>query len=160
IDVRRFRALVRTRGDRATELNALTEGCALYRERPFDDLDDDETAGHRAQLLEQLLHAHTRRLELLLEAGRHDEVVDEGVALAHAHQYDERLCGILMLALYRCGRQADALHAFTDMRSRLVNDLGVEPTAPLQQLERRILEHDASLWPAAVSTPTAAMPSL
>ncbi len=64
------------------------------------------------------------------------------------HPLRERLRALRMLALYRCGRQAEALEAFRDARARLVDELGIEPGAELQELERAILRHDPELAPA------------
>src|SRR5262249_9998339 len=80
-----------------------------------------------------------------LALGRHEQLVAELERTVAQHPLDERARGQLMLALYRSGRQADALQAYRDARETLVEELGIEPSAPLQRLERGILNHDPSL---------------
>ena len=91
------------------------------------------------------------RLEADLALGRHASVVAELEGLVRTHPYRERLIGQLMLALYRSGRQAEALQAYRDARSTLADELGLEPGPDLRDLERRILSHDPTL--AAPSDP-------
>ena len=93
-------------------------------------------------------------LELLIEAklalGRHAEVIAELETLTREHPYRERLRGLLMLALYRSDRQAEALQAYQDARRQLVAELGIEPGEQLRDLERAILAQDPALsLPAA-----------
>ena len=93
-------------------------------------------------------------LELLIEAklalGRHGEVIAELETLTREHPYRERLRGLLMLALYRSDRQAEALQAYQDARRQLVAELGIEPGEQLRELERAILAQDPALsLPAA-----------
>jgi adenylate cyclase len=85
-----------------------------------------------------------------LACGRHREVMAELEALVHEHSLRERFWELLMLALYRSGRQPDALRAFQDLRSRLGNELGLDPSPSLMELERAIVAHDPSLrWDGA-----------
>ena len=77
-----------------------------------------------------------------LDAGRDDGLVAELEGLVAAEPLRERLTGLLMVALYRSGRQADALAAFRALRQRLVDQLGVEPGRPVQRLQRAILTGD------------------
>ena len=102
-----------------------------------------------------------QRLEADLAAGRHAEVVGELESLAAQYPFREVLWGQLMLALYRSGRQAEALLAFDRARRTLAEELGVDPGAPLTQLHQQIVQQDPSLEirtesaaPAAVATPT------
>ena len=98
-------------------------------------------------------------LDARLALGRHREVVAELEALVAEHPLRERLRGQLMLALYRSGRQAEALEAFAAGRRMLVDELGIEPGEPLRALHQRILEQDPSLAapePAARRSPAAA----
>jgi hypothetical protein len=97
------------------------------------------------RLDELRLVALERRLEADLACGRHREAVAELESLAAAHPLRERPQELLMLALYRCGRQAEALDFYRATRSRLVDQLGLEPGAALQELERAILRHDGAL---------------
>ncbi len=85
------------------------------------------------------------RIDAELALGNAHDLVAELNTLVDANPYQERLLGQLMLALYRTGRQADSLQAFRDGRERLSDELGLEPTRSLQQLERAILIHDESL---------------
>jgi hypothetical protein len=99
-------------------------------------------------------------LEAELASGRHRVALGELEALVETEPVRERLCYQLMLALYRSGRQADALHVYRRVRSRLVERLGLEPGRSLQTLQRAILAHDPTLmslerparWPGATST--------
>ena len=85
------------------------------------------------------------RFERELADGRHADLVGELAAAVRAHPLRERLAGQLMLALYRSGRQADALAAYRDARTTLVEELGLEPGEELRELQRRILAHDPAL---------------
>ena len=80
-----------------------------------------------------------------LARGRHAAVISELARLTTEHPFRERLRGQQMLALYRAGRQADALAAYRDARERLVEELGVEPGPALRRLEQAVLEHDPAL---------------
>ncbi|MEU7936087.1 AfsR/SARP family transcriptional regulator [Microbispora bryophytorum] len=101
----------------------------------------------RDRLAERRMSAVETLMELDLELGRHAEIVSELVALAGEHPLRERLRAQLMLAYYRCGRQAEALSVFTETRHALVEELGIEPGADLTALHRRILAADPSLAP-------------
>ena len=102
-----------------------------------------------ARLVELRLVAHECRIDADLELGRHGDVVGELEVLVDEHPLRERLRGQLMLALYRCGRQAEALDTYRDGRTRLVTDLGLEPGPALRELEARILEQSPELDPPA-----------
>src|SRR5262249_62250848 len=80
-----------------------------------------------------------------LALGRHGEQVAELTALAAEHPLRERLRQLLMLALYRSGRQADALTAYTQARAHLMEHLGIEPSPELQRLHKQILTRDPDL---------------
>src|SRR5262249_56887399 len=94
--------------------------------------------GERLAALEQ-------RIQAALALGRHAELVTELEGLVRGHPLRERLRGQLMLALYRCGRQADALEVYRSARRLLDEELGLEPDDELQRLEKAILNHDPSL---------------
>ena len=99
--------------------------------------------------LEELrLAALEDRIEADLARGRHAELVAELEVLVAEHPLRERLRRQLVLALYRAGRQADALEAYRAARAMLIDDLGLEPTPELRRLEQAILTHDASLQAA------------
>ena len=90
------------------------------------------------------LSAALDRNDAALRAGRHAELLGELTAAVAAHPLDERLAGQLMLAQYRSGRQADALDTYRQMRERLVDELGVDPSPPLQAVHQQILDGDPS----------------
>jgi DNA-binding SARP family transcriptional activator len=113
---------------------------------------------HRARLGEQRLALLEARLEVGLQIGLHAESVSELTALTTAYPLRERLRELLMLALYRCGRQAEALAVYADARRILVDELGVEPRAELAELHGKILNADASLSFTGPADPTAAPP--
>lgn len=150
VDRLRFEALV----DRAKELvdtdpgqarDVLRNALALWRGPPFADLD-----GHAAlrpiitALQETRLVALETRIEANLAIGRHAEVVGELESLCEEFPLRERFRELHMLALYRTGRQADALRAFQETRAHLA-EMGIEPSSELQELEQRILEQSPSL---------------
>src|SRR5262249_54568994 len=102
------------------------------------------------------------RMDAELARGRHAALVPELEAYVAEHPLRERLRGQLMLALYRCGRQADALEAYRDGRSLLVDELALDPSPALQRLERAILSQDPGLElaaPSPTSVATAPAPS-
>ena len=113
----------------------LREALALWRGEPLADFRYEPFAQAEIARLEELrLGAVELRLEALVALGRHAEAVPELEALARAHPLRENLRRLLMLALYRSGRQADALAAYQDARVALVEELGLEPSDALQRL--------------------------
>ncbi|TQJ87734.1 BTAD domain-containing putative transcriptional regulator [Streptomyces sp. SLBN-31] len=108
----------------------------------------------RARLAEERLSALEIRLDLDVRLGRHGQVIAELMSLTGEHPLREELCRLLMLALYRSGRQAEALAAYRRTRATLVTELGIEPGAPLRDLHARILATDASLGAGASSWTT------
>jgi class 3 adenylate cyclase/DNA-binding winged helix-turn-helix (wHTH) protein len=152
LDSNRFEALL---ADARTELAAghperalalLEEALSLWRGEPLADLAYEPFAQGEIARLEDL---HVGALEQLIEAklalGRHSEVIAQLEALIDAHPYRESLRAQLMLALYRCHRQADALQAYQDARRALVEELGIEPGERLRELERAVLAQDPAL---------------
>ncbi|MFC8720618.1 BTAD domain-containing putative transcriptional regulator, partial [Kitasatospora sp. NPDC057198] len=109
--------------------------------------------GAAAQLAEAAAAALNQRIRADLELGRHHELIAELRSLAAEHPLREELHGHLMLALYRAGRQAEALESFSGLRRLLVAELAVEPGAPLQRLHRRILAGDPELLRPAAAEP-------
>src|SRR3954451_1168967 len=162
LDLQRFEALVARARDAepAEAAELLREALALFRGAPLVDaplmgpgmIEADRIAGARLDALEQ-------RIALDLELGRHAAVAGELEGLASEHAYRERLHAQLMLALYRAGRQADALEAYRRARHSLVEELGLEPSRELQRLEGAILAQDPSLdRPAPMAAPVAVAP--
>jgi DNA-binding SARP family transcriptional activator len=124
----------------------LREALALWRGPVLTDLVESGISWPELAAVENArLAAFEDCVEAELAYGRHHDVVGELEALVETVPPRERLCGHLMLALYRCGRQADALGAYRRTRARLVEGLGLEPGRELQDLERAILNHDPVL---------------
>jgi DNA-binding SARP family transcriptional activator/streptogramin lyase len=144
--------------ERAPAVAKLREALALWRGPALADYAYDDFARHEIDRLEELrLGGVERRIDLELALGHHDDLVPELEALVRAHPLRERLRGHLMVALYRCGRQAEALDAYQEARTALRDELGLEPSEELQALQRAILDHDASLAaPPRVDLPAAA----
>jgi DNA-binding SARP family transcriptional activator/ABC-type branched-subunit amino acid transport system substrate-binding protein len=121
----------------------LRRALALWRDRPLAEFEYEEWArAEIARLGQQRLAALEDRIDADLQLGRHAQVVAELEALVAEHPLRERLLGQLMLALYRSGRQADALDAYRRGRRTLVDELGLEPGPDLDLLEKQILTHD------------------
>ncbi|WBB58517.1 BTAD domain-containing putative transcriptional regulator [Streptomyces sp. WMMC500] len=114
---------------------------------PLAGLPGPLAEAERSRLAEQRLAVLETRLEVDVELGRHSEVVAELGVLSGEHPLREQLCQLLMLALYRSGRRAEALAAYRRTRGILVAELGIEPGASLQELHHRILTADISLHP-------------
>lgn len=133
-------------GDASGAEAVLRAGLELWRGPPLADFRFDEFAAHEISRLEELrLLALAQRLEAQLALGRAAESVAELQALVREHPLQENLRRLLMLALYRAGRQAAALAAYQDARTTLVADLGIDPGESLQRLEAAILTHDPAL---------------
>ena len=128
----------------------LREALGLWRGPPLADFAFDSFAQEEIARLEELrLAAIEERIDADLALGRQADLVAELEALVAHHPLRERLRGQLMLALYRSGRQAEALQVYQDARHVLVEELGLEPGRALQQLEQAILRQD----PVARSPP-------
>jgi DNA-binding SARP family transcriptional activator/DNA-binding beta-propeller fold protein YncE len=147
LDVERFEALVdEARGAEASAAaERLREALALWRGLPLADIDDAVARPDRRRLEEELLTALEQRIAADLELGQHVQLVPELERLVIEHPLRERLRGQLMLALYRSGRQADALEIYRRGRRMLSEELGIDPDSALQRLERAILTQDPSL---------------
>ncbi len=149
VDVHRFQRLVARAGEtKDAELRAtqLREALALWRGPPLADLALEPFAQVEIARLEEWRTAAREDLIYAeLEVGRHSQLVGELEALVAEHPLRERLRGQLMLALYRSGRQAEALEAYREARETLVEQLGIEPSPELQRLEQAILRHDREL---------------
>jgi DNA-binding SARP family transcriptional activator len=160
LDIDRFGALVdagreRLRaGDPGTASRLLADALALWRAE--DALTDLRYAAFAqpdiAQLAEQRLEALELAVEAELALGRHAAAVPRLKGLVDQHPLRERLNGYLMLALYRCGRQAEALAAYRRLRDTLDSELAQPPSAELRRLEQQILQQDPGLDGAAPAT--------
>lgn len=153
----------RARGSAADSSADLTAALALWRGPALSDLADLPGVMPIAARLDALrLAAVERRIEADMDCGREAEAAAELEALIAEHPLRERLRGLRMLALYRAGRQAEALEAYRAAREALVDELGIEPGEELAELERAILRHDPSLLPradGAVVVPAAPAPT-
>ena len=154
LDVDRFHRLTSDaqafvgKGKPASAEKLYREALALWRGPPLSDVVFESFAANEVEGLdEERLKALTDRIDCDLTLGRHHELASELEALVGQYPLRERLRGQLMLALYRSGRQADALAAYQDARRTLVDELGLEPSGELQALERAILTHDVALEP-------------
>ena len=152
LDLRRFERLVdegRERlavGDATRAAETLRAALALWRGPPLEEFTYEPFAQIEIRRLEELrLEAIEERIEADLELGRAADVVAELAALVSEHPLRERLRGQLMLALYRCGRQAEALEVYGGARKALREELGIDPSPSLQELHRRVLRQDAAL---------------
>ena len=124
----------------------LAEADSLWRGEALADFTYEEFAATAITRLSELrLAVIEERLDLELALGRHQGVIVQLEELVAAHPLRERLRGLLMLALYRAGRQADALRVFQEGRHILGEELGLEPSHELRQLESAILAQDRSL---------------
>ena len=152
LDVDRFRGLLDAgrealaAGHAGEAAEHLRQALALWRGPPLADFTYDSFAQEEIARLEDLrLAALEERIEADLALGRHSDVLPELEELVRRYPLRERVRGQLMLALYRCDRQAEALEVYRDGRRRLADDLGLEPSPSLQQLERAMLTHDPAL---------------
>lgn len=148
LDAERFERLVEEARHEPPERAAATlrDAIGLWRGPPLSDFAYEAFAASEIARLEELrLTAVEARIDADLALGRHARLVSELHALVDRHPLRERLCSQLMLALYRCGRQAEALDVYRETRRRLSDELGLEPGQELRDLERRIFAHDPSL---------------
>jgi DNA-binding SARP family transcriptional activator len=171
LDAERFEAHVRRGRDAldsrpAEALATFDEALAWWRGRALEEFAHEPFALPAAARLEELRQAtHEGRAEALLALGRHDEALVELEALIARFPLRERLRELQMVALYRSGRQADALQAFQSARHTLADELGVDPGRTLASLEQAILRQDPELdapatgaQPGAVRPPEGAQP--
>src|SRR5262249_3673563 len=143
VDVEEFEALTEQAraaagaNDWRTADAAFTEALALWRgDALVDARDSDRLQAAATRLDERRLEVLEGSLDARLQLGEHRAAVTELERLVYEHPLRERLRGLLMLALYRCGRQADALAAYQEARSALVEGLGIEPGPELRALEQ------------------------
>jgi predicted ATPase/DNA-binding SARP family transcriptional activator len=152
VDATRFRRLVAearrlaTGGDYEPAARAYGAALALWRGPPLADVAVESFARNEIKRLEEeRLAALADRIDCQLALGHHEQLVPELETLVGQHPLRERLHAQLMLALYRAGRQADALAAYQETRRTLVDELGLEPSTDLRQLEKAILAHNPAL---------------
>jgi DNA-binding SARP family transcriptional activator/Flp pilus assembly protein TadD len=132
---------------------------ALWRGTPLADVESEAlTSREGPRLAELRLQARQTRIEADLHLGRHADVIPELQRLVGTHPLREQLHALLMLALYRCGRQGEALTAYHEARRVLTEELGVEPGPALRELQQRILAADPALSAAEPSAPAAQAP--
>src|SRR5262245_32887899 len=136
----------------------LREALALWRGPALDGLAAEALRGEAERLEELRVQVLEDRLDADLGQGQERDVIPELRVLVAEHPFRERLCAQLMLALYRTGRQTDALDVFRETRTRLADELGLEPSARLRELERQMLAHDPELEPARSEPPPTAAP--
>jgi DNA-binding SARP family transcriptional activator len=165
LDAHRFEQLVaQGRGELEADrpeaaAPVLEEALALWRGSPLADLAYEPFAQTAVARLDELRVAALEHLiEAKLALGAHAEVVPQLEAVIAEHPYREGPRALLMLALYRCDRQAEALQAYQDARGALVEELGIEPGERLRELERGILAQDPGLQLVVASAPPAGEP--
>jgi DNA-binding SARP family transcriptional activator len=151
LDSARFSALVATayrqaaQGQIEVAAETLRTALGLWRGPALDGLHSDLMRNAAAVLAEARLTAAEERVRLELELGRHASVVSGLRELIAENRWRERLYGFLMLALYRTGRQAEALEVYRQARAILIDEVGIEPGQELRELERAVLSNDRSL---------------
>jgi len=162
LDSLRFDALVaqaRAADDPAGAVARYRDALRLWRGPALADLDSELLRAAAARLDEQRIAVNEDRLALELGLGRHHELTGELTELTAEHPLREQLPELLMLALYRCGRSAEALQVYRQVRRRLRDELGLEPGERLRELERAILAADPALdLPAPAGAPAAIQP--
>lgn len=135
-------------GDPAKAAALLRDALALWRGEVLSDLGPPDFAETTVVRLGELrVVAEETAMAAALELGQHRDIVGRLQELVAAHPYHERLCGLLVLALYRSGRQVDALAAYAATKQRLGDELGIDPGPDLQALETAVLRQDPALLP-------------
>jgi DNA-binding SARP family transcriptional activator len=157
IDARRFEMQLRdARSAGAKERRELLQrALSLWRGPALAEFAFDDFAQAEIRRLEELrLVAHGERIDADLELGRHGDVIGELEGLVREHPLRETFRRQLMLALYRAGRQAEALEVYQDARARFIDELGIEPGPDLKRLQAEILRHESGLALSDVPLPT------
>jgi DNA-binding SARP family transcriptional activator len=149
-----YAASALSQGERTRAAELLREALALWRGPPLADLAYEAFAAAPAARLDELrLTGLEQRIEAELALGEHRRMVAELEGLVAEHPTHERFSAQLMLALYRSGRQEDALAAYRSLREALVEQFGIEPTPELARLEQAVLNQDPSLDAPAAAAP-------
>jgi DNA-binding SARP family transcriptional activator/streptogramin lyase len=152
LDLHRFEQLAQE-GRTKHDARILRDALAIWHGEPLANLRDELFAQHAARQLEEArLSVLEDRIDADLAAGRDAVLVPELEQLIAAEPLRERPYGQLMLALYRDGRQADALETYQRARKMLSQEVGLQPSPQLQELERRMLNQDPALAPERTST--------
>ncbi|GAA0596151.1 BTAD domain-containing putative transcriptional regulator [Kutzneria viridogrisea] len=146
--------LAATSDDVDTALRNVEAAVNLWRGTPLSGIPGPFSEFERTRLTEMYLTALEQRAELMLRTGRDAEVVAELSRIVHEHPLREQLRGLLMTALYRSGRQAEALEVYGETRRHLAEELGVEPGPELRGLHERILTNEAALSGTSTPRPT------
>jgi predicted ATPase/DNA-binding SARP family transcriptional activator len=150
----------RAAGDLETARRQVGDGLALWRGPAYADIPHPFAEAEAARLDGLRVAAVELAAELDLATGRHEEVAQRLPVVVEEHPLRESLRGLLMLALYRSGRQSDALREYDDVRRLLADELGLDPGPQLQQLHQRVLQQDDELVAEpATSAPAAAPPA-
>ncbi|GAA3567096.1 BTAD domain-containing putative transcriptional regulator [Nonomuraea rosea] len=152
--------LERREGKAEQSVERYREALALWRGPALEGIDSRVLQAAASRMNEDRVAACEDCIDLELELGHHHELVGELTALVSEHPLRERLRGQLMLALYRSGRQAEALQAYRDARSTMIEELGIEPNERLQQLEHAILSSNPDLDPPAAPVQLTAEPRI
>ena len=156
VDLHLFRKLVADARGSADPASGLFKALALWRGTPFDGAAGSFVLDRlRDGLTQERLGVVEEWVEHELRLGRHREVVGDLTVLCAEHPYQEKLVGLLMLALHRSGRQAEALRRYDECRRLLADDLGVDPGDDLRALYERVLRADPGLNPAPADEPAA-----
>ena len=143
-DLGRARQL-RKAGDAAGAVSALNSALSLWRGIAFAGVPGPFADTERVRLGELRSAAAEERADVLLALGRHEEVVPDLTAMVADHPLRERMRGLLMVALYRCGRQAEALRVFAEGRRVLAEELGIDPGGDLSRIHQQVLTMDPAL---------------
>lgn len=153
MDVHYYETLVaqgRAASDLEEAVSAFTRALAVFRDVPYADVPlTPSVLAERARLEESQLSVVEARIDAEIKLNQHEALLPELKLLVSQFPLRERLHAHLMLVLYKCGHQADALGTYRDLRRLLVNELGIEPSKPLRDLQQRILREDPTLLGAA-----------
>ncbi|MCF6474912.1 AfsR/SARP family transcriptional regulator, partial [Nonomuraea sp. MG754425] len=155
IDLRRFESLVgrarkaRDDGRHREAVQHYRDALSLWRGPAFEGIESRSVQALAGWAAEQRITANEDCIQRELELGRHQELVGELTRLVREHSLREGFAAQLMTALYRSGRQAEALRVYREARRVMIEELGIEPNERLQQLEAAILTSDESLDPPA-----------